>query len=267
MKSWILRISVIAATLALLAVGSWFIWYKFYSAEQFREAVAQGIAWGDFSRAERLLVCGAATERWRDEEAKGQFVKAVTLHRREEALGIARLLLLSGWGINHRFADGQTLLHATAVTLPGPDVDVTGYSKSRPTLDCYDDIARELLAYGADPNLRQNSGSAPLHLALLTGKKRMARVLISAGADVNTDKPNVWTALHIVAKQKDKAMCRDLLRAGADAGERNPLGQTAVDLWPELAEIVKELEALRLRSGQAEKAGKKQPAQPKVAIP
>ena len=56
MKRWALRVSVFLCALAVLAGGAWRQWW---SAEHFREAVAEGIKTGDFSRAERLAPDGA----------------------------------------------------------------------------------------------------------------------------------------------------------------------------------------------------------------
>ena len=50
-----------------------------------------------------------------------------------------------------------------------------------------------------------------------------------------------------------------LLENGADLNAEDKDGKSPIDLFPELAEIVKKLEA--------EKAGKKQPAQPRVTTP
>ena len=83
-----------------------------------------------------------------------------------------------------------------------------------------------------------------------------------------------WTPLYLAAIRVSRrpanhnlAVAKLLLTNRADPNAKRKDGKTLLDQWPELAEIVKKLEALRLRSGQAEKAGRKQPAQPKVARP
>ena len=77
-KRWLLRIAVVLSSLALAASGSWYVWREFYSAGQFRTAVAEGIETGDFSRAERLKKWGADTETWIQEDSKRQLLGAVT---------------------------------------------------------------------------------------------------------------------------------------------------------------------------------------------
>ena len=77
MKRWSLRIAVVLSALAVMAVGSRFIWQRFWSADQFREAVAEGIETGDFSRAERLKRWGADTRPWREEDSAWQLRDAV----------------------------------------------------------------------------------------------------------------------------------------------------------------------------------------------
>jgi len=71
-KRRLLRIAVILSALAVAASGSWYIWREFYSAEQFRAAVVEGIETGDLSRAERLKKWGADTEVWRIKDSGGQ---------------------------------------------------------------------------------------------------------------------------------------------------------------------------------------------------
>ena len=46
MKQWGLRISVALSALAVAASGSWYVWREFYSGEQFRTAIAEGIESG-----------------------------------------------------------------------------------------------------------------------------------------------------------------------------------------------------------------------------
>ena len=75
MKKHLLRIAVVLCALAVLAVGTWWVWRAYYSAEQFRAAVKEGIASGDFSRAERLKAWGADTGPWREEDSGEQLLR------------------------------------------------------------------------------------------------------------------------------------------------------------------------------------------------
>ena len=77
MKKWLLRIAVVLSALAVLLTGTWWAWRKWYSADQFREAVRKGFSIGDFSRAERLMKLGADTGPWRELDAYEQFIEAI----------------------------------------------------------------------------------------------------------------------------------------------------------------------------------------------
>ena len=76
MKRWLLRVSVLLCALAVLAVGGWWAWREWFSAEQFRAAMAEGIETGDFSKAERLKPWGADTELWREKDSEDAFLQA-----------------------------------------------------------------------------------------------------------------------------------------------------------------------------------------------
>ena len=67
------------------------------------------------------------------------------------------------------------------------------------------------------------------------------------------------TPLHLAAYYENSAVAKLLLANRADPNAMAEDATTPLDLWPSLPEIVKEVEA--------QKAGKKQPAQPKVARP
>ena len=49
----------------------------------------------------------------------------------------------------------------------------------------YDDMAKLLIAEGADVNIKTGRGETPLMAACASGKEEVARLLISKGADVN----------------------------------------------------------------------------------
>ena len=71
-KPWPLRIAVVLSSLALLVMAG----CGGYLAEEFRDAVRQGIKTGDFSRADRLKAEGADTEVWREEDSGKQLLEA-----------------------------------------------------------------------------------------------------------------------------------------------------------------------------------------------
>lgn len=84
------------------------------------------------------------------------------------------------------------------------------------------ETVRQLLAAGADPNVRSSNpmGVAPLHSALAGGHKEMAMELVQNGADPNLSSAEGWTPLHYTAASGDIETSRFLIERGAD---RTPL--------------------------------------------
>ncbi len=206
------------------------------------------------------------------------------------------ILLAAGADINSRNARGETPLYRSL-------------ENGRPA------ITEALVEAGADVNLSDDYGRTPLYRAVLNryieanetpvyggvlGRNIVViRLLLRAGADPNlptkkynnnalpyfsqVEFPPGTTPLHLAAMMMNKEVAKLLLHSGANPNLRDKRDRTPLALWPELAEIVKEVEALRLRSGQAlrlrsgqalrlrsgqaAKAGRKHPAQPKVATP
>ena len=106
---------------------------------------------------------------------------------------------------------------------------------------------------------KDNRGRTSLHWAAANDNPTVAKLLLAKGAKADAKDANGWTPLHLAAINKSPAVAKLLLANGADPNAKAKDGKTPLDIWPELAEIVKELEA--------EKAGKNQPPQPKVATP
>ncbi len=86
---------------------------------------------------------------------------------------------------------------------------------------------------------------APLHAALAGPEHDIARLLVAAGADVNARQQDGVTPLHAAAQNGELALVRLLLESGADPGAADDRGRTAVDFAREHghAEIVELLEA------------------------
>ena len=107
-------------------------------------------------------------------------------------------------------------------------------------------------------------GGTPLHWAAWKGHLAMAKLLLANGAKADARDIDGRTPLYRAARNYRQAVAKLLVAKGAALNAKanhglSPLNFLPLDFLPELAEIVKQMEA--------EKASKKQPAQPKVATP
>jgi Ankyrin repeats (many copies)/Ankyrin repeat len=117
--------------------------------------------------------------------------------------------------------EGDTALHAAAFA--------------------YDaELARELVAHGADVRARNRRGAEPLHAAVIgqpgsdiwnpTRQAAVIGYLIEAGADPNAAALGGVTPLHRAVRNRCSGAVEALLRAGADPQMANDRGSTALDL-------------------------------------
>jgi len=97
-------------------------------------------------------------------------------------------------------------------------------------------VVELLLSAGAPVNEVSQNASAlrPLHSAVAHRQPQaaleIARALIAAGADVNATQHGGWTPLHAAALHGNLALVRLLLEAGAKASAKNDTGQTPAAL-------------------------------------
>jgi ankyrin repeat protein len=89
-----------------------------------------------------------------------------------------------------------------------------------------------LLAHGAEVNTQARNPMrvAALHAALAGSDHEIARPLIAAGADVNARQQGGVTPLQEAAMNGKPDLCRLLLEHGADLSARDDEGRTAADL-------------------------------------
>lgn len=102
------------------------------------------------------------------------------------------------------------------------------------------DVARKLLAAGADVRARNRRGAEPLHAAAVgspgsdawnpPAQAATIALLIDAGADPNAVDMDGVTPLHRAVRTRCAAAVAALLDGGADAGRRNKGGSTPLRL-------------------------------------
>ncbi len=101
--------------------------------------------------------------------------------------------------INTRdYNTGETAL---AITIKGHDLTWSSF----------------LLGRGANPNVKDAKGNAPLHVAAFLGFLEGATLLLGEGAQVNLPNNSGETPLIVAVQQRNIAMVRLLLANGADA--------------------------------------------------
>jgi ankyrin repeat protein len=93
------------------------------------------------------------------------------------------------------------------------------------------ELARMLLAAGADVKAATREGVTPLSVAAVNGSARMTAVLLEAGANANAVMPEGETILMTAARTGRPEVIETLLRHGADVNAReNWFGETAL-IW------------------------------------
>ena len=90
------------------------------------------------------------------------------------------------------------------------------------------DEVKELLASGADANVKDGEGWTALMLVTVKGHLDVVRELLNAGADVHAKNQKGWTALRFAVSMDDTEALRLLLEAGADVNAQDAEGDTAL---------------------------------------
>lgn len=100
--------------------------------------------------------------------------------------------------------------------------------------DGYKEIVEILLKNGANPNVFDDMGTAPIHGSARTNRAEIIQLLIDAKADVNIKhKANDETPLHYAAEYNSLEAAQVLLKNGADKTAKTQSGKTPYDLAKE----------------------------------
>lgn len=111
------------------------------------------------------------------------------------------------------------------------------------------EIARRLLARGADPNLKDSRGFAVLHDVARAGFLDTLQTLLASQADVNVEDNEGNLPLHLAAQEGHLPVVAFLLEHTASKVEhRNKRGATAYDL----AKLYKRHAVARLLEGRGD---------------
>lgn len=111
------------------------------------------------------------------------------------------------------------------------DVNARGGVSKRTALSfdrCPDDLARWLVAQGADVGAADAYGNTALHVRA-RGRRSRFDVLFELGADVHDDRASIGTALHAAADSCNAQSARVLLDHGARVDALNRDGQTPLE--------------------------------------
>lgn len=92
---------------------------------------------------------------------------------------------------------------------------------------------RELLAQGANPNVRDDDRRTPVHQAVLGNSVGLLGLLLEAGADVNAKDAHGFTPLHFAAQEYLPEIARILVGKGADVNAKDEDGNST--LWRAIA--------------------------------
>lgn len=95
------------------------------------------------------------------------------------------------------------------------------------------DIARRLLAAGADPNRLNQAGDTPLFLQMRLNQRApdLTAALLAGGADPNRATRDGWVPLHFAIQQAMVTTTKLLLQAGAAVDHANRAGQRPIHMF------------------------------------
>ncbi|XP_008413491.1 cyclin-dependent kinase 4 inhibitor D [Poecilia reticulata] len=97
-------------------------------------------------------------------------------------------------------------------------------------------VARLLLEKGAEPNVQDKHGIAPVHDAAQTGFLETLQVLVEHGASVNIQDQNGALPIHIAIREGHRDVV-EFLAPRSDLKHANVSGQTAIDVARSLGEL------------------------------
>jgi ankyrin repeat protein len=116
------------------------------------------------------------------------------------------------------------------------------------------DIARYLLAKGADVSEKGTGCGTPLQWAVEAGQRKTTIILLDHGADVNQPGTDEFTALHVAVLKQDVEMVKLLLSRGSDPNAKASYDRSPLFCVQRYAPNEKIAELLRRHGAQEENA-------------
>ena len=133
----------------------------------------------------------------------------------KDRFGVLKFLLGQGVDVNAKNQSGETLLHAAAFYLS--DVEIMQY----------------LVSVGANVNVKDDYGRAPLYSAAYFNSVEALQFLVSVGAEVNAKDNGGWTPLHRATESNSVEAMRFLVSVGADAAAKDDEGKMPLEVISE----------------------------------
>ena len=102
------------------------------------------------------------------------------------------------------------------------------------SLNGHENMARHLIALGADPDMKDSDGWSALTFAVAYNRQDIAGMLLDAQADINSRDNEGWTPLMEAIGRDSQKIALFLIERGADVTPRNNEGMTALEMSQDL---------------------------------
>ena len=127
--------------------------------------------------------------------------------------------------LNTKYPNGRTALHDVVSRRMSPSM-----GRIPPGDINMEMLARTLIRYGADVDIRDNDGFTPLHLAAARGDVSSVKMLLDAGADHDAKTEEGDSPVYVATYWSHPNVIRELMRRGANPLIANKYGKTPLTM-------------------------------------